>query len=202
MRSIVLFIFSNLIFLFSFAQQSFNLSGTINDKRGEALPGAGIYVSGYKIATVADNDGKYILPLKPGNYDILIQLIGYKALNKNVIISDKAIKLDIILEESITNIRRALQVTEQNMIGKNKVFATEIRTLTSDISDIKQDIAEIKEKILELVKELQTTAKRDEVKVLEKYINFWNPVKFVTQNEVESVVKEILKKEIKKNAKK
>ncbi|RZJ82249.1 MAG: carboxypeptidase-like regulatory domain-containing protein [Flavobacterium sp.] len=104
MRSIVLFIFSNLIFLFSFAQQSFNLSGTINDKRGEALPGAGIYVSGYKIATVADNDGKYILPLKPGNYDILIQLIGYKALNKNVIISDKAIKLDIILEESITQL--------------------------------------------------------------------------------------------------
>jgi len=107
-----------------------------------------------------------------------------------------------LLEESITNIRRALQVTEQNMLGKNKLFATDIRTLTSDISDMKTEINEVKEKILELVKELKETAKRDEVKVLEKYINFWNPVKFVTQNEVEAIVREILKKEKTKNTNK
>ena len=41
---------------------------------------------------------------------------------------------------------------------------------------------------------MKTSAKRDEVKVHEKYINLWNPVKFVTQNEVESIVKEILGK--------
>ena len=107
-----------------------------------------------------------------------------------------------LLEESFTNIRRALQVTEQNMLGKNKVFATEIRTLTSDIGDIKQEIAEIKEKIIEVVKELKESAKRDEVKVLEKYINFWNPVKFVTQNEVEDIVKQILKKNKEKSTNK
>lgn len=88
----------------SFAQQSYILSGTIKDKRGEGLPGAGVYISGYKIATVTDNDGKYTLPLKPGNYDILVQLIGYKALNKNVVVSDKAVKLDLILDESITQL--------------------------------------------------------------------------------------------------
>lgn len=89
---------------FCFAQQSYTLSGTVKDKRGEALPGTGVYVSGYKMATVTDNDGKYTLPLKPGNYDILVQLIGYKALNKNVVISDKAVKLDLTLEESITQL--------------------------------------------------------------------------------------------------
>jgi len=107
-----------------------------------------------------------------------------------------------ILEESITNIRRALQVTEQNVLGKNKVFSTEIRTLTSDISDMKTVISEIKEKMLEMVTELKETAKRDEVKVLEKYIDFWNPVKFVTQNEVETLVKEIINKEKTKVTKK
>ena len=100
-----------------------------------------------------------------------------------------------ILEESFTNLRRALQVTEQNMLDKNKLFTTEIRTITSDISDIKKESAEIKEKILDIVKELQTSAKREEVKVLEKYINLWNPVKFVTQNEVEQIIKELMEKE-------
>ena len=46
--------------------------------------------------------------------------------------------------------------------------------------------------MLEFISELKNAAKRDEVKVLEKYINIWNPVKFVTQNEVESIVKDML----------
>ncbi|MBO9674091.1 MAG: carboxypeptidase-like regulatory domain-containing protein [Sphingobacteriaceae bacterium] len=86
------------------AQQSYVLTGMVKDKHGEALPGAGVYVSGYKIATVTDNDGRYNLSLKPGNYDILVQLIGYKALNKNVVIADKAVKLDLTLEESVTQL--------------------------------------------------------------------------------------------------
>ena len=48
---------------------------------------------------------------------------------------------------------------------------------------------------MELVREMEEAATRDEVKILEKYINFWNPVKFVTQNEVEALVKEIIKKQ-------
>ncbi|RDC54207.1 carboxypeptidase-like regulatory domain-containing protein [Pedobacter chinensis] len=87
----------------SFAQ-NFTLSGVVKDKRGDVLPGAGIYVSGYKIATVSDNDGAFILNLKSGNYDLLVQLIGYKALNKNVVITDRAVKIDLILEESVTQL--------------------------------------------------------------------------------------------------
>ena len=99
------------------------------------------------------------------------------------------------LEEGFTNLRRTLQVTEHNVLEKNKLFSTDIRALTSDINDIRKDIDEIKEKIIDMVAELELAAKREEVKVLEKYINFWNPVKFVTQNEVEAIVREILKQE-------
>lgn len=88
----------------SFAQQSFNLSGYVRDKKGEVLPGTGIYVSGYKIATATNNDGHYALNLKPGNYDILVQLIGFKAVNKNMVITDKSVKLDFLLEESVTQL--------------------------------------------------------------------------------------------------
>jgi len=103
MKPFLLF-FSLIFWQLSYAQQSFKLSGLIKDKRGEALPGAGIYVSGYKIATVSDNNGAFILNLKSGNYDLLVQLIGYKALNKNVVIADRAVKIDIILEESVTQL--------------------------------------------------------------------------------------------------
>ena len=53
---------------------------------------------------------------------------------------------------------------------------------------------ELREKLMMVIRELQTVARKDEVKVLEKYINLWNPLKFVTQNEVEQIINEILEK--------
>ena len=99
-----------------------------------------------------------------------------------------------LLEENFTNMRRFLQVTEENMIAKHKHFSAETRTLTSDINEIRKEIQELRDKLFLVIRELQTVARREEVKVLEKYINLWNPIKFVSQNEIESIVNEILEK--------
>lgn len=99
-----------------------------------------------------------------------------------------------LLEEGFTNLRRFFQVTEENMIAKNKHFSAEIKTITSDIMEIRKEIQELRDKLLLVIKELQTVARREEVKVLEKYINLWNPIKFVTQNEVEQIINEVLEK--------
>ena len=79
------------------------------------------------------------------------------------------------------------------MLSKNKTSSTDIKTLTSDINEIRKEMLDMKEKILMIVKDLEGAAKINEVKVLEKYINLWNPVKFVTQNEVERIIDEKIK---------
>ena len=99
-----------------------------------------------------------------------------------------------LLEEGFTNLRRFFQVTEENMIAKNKHFSAEIKTLTSDIMEIRKEIQEVRDKLMLVIRELQTFARKEEVKVLEKYINLWNPIKFVTQNEVEQIINEFLEK--------
>lgn len=117
-------IFSLLLFVASitFAQQSFLLSGTVKDKKGEPLPGAGVYVSGYKIATVADNNGRYSLSLKPGNYDILVQLIGFKAFNKNIIVADETLTFDFILEEDAFQLQEVTIKPDPNREGYIRMF--------------------------------------------------------------------------------
>ena len=99
-----------------------------------------------------------------------------------------------LLEEGFTNMRRFFQVTEENVIAKNKHFSAEIKTLTSDVMEVRKEIQEIKDKLLLVIKELQTMARKEEVKVLEKYINLWNPIKFVSQNEIEQIIGEVLEK--------
>ena len=80
--------------------QTFSISGVVKDKK-ETLPGAAIYVSGYKIATQTDINGKFILAnLKPGNYDILVQMVGYLPFSRNIIISDKSVQVDFLLKDN------------------------------------------------------------------------------------------------------
>lgn len=99
-----------------------------------------------------------------------------------------------MLEEGFTNLRRFFQISEGNMISKNKHYNSEIKTIASDITEIRKEVQEIRDKMLLVIKELQSVARKEEVKVLEKYIGLWNPVKFVTQNEIEQIIDEVLEK--------
>ena len=97
-----------------------------------------------------------------------------------------------LLEEGFANLRRMSQITEENLIQKNKQYTTEFKTIISDITESKKEIQDLKDKILLIIRELQATAKKEDVQVLEKYINLWNPIKFVTNNEVEGIVEDAL----------
>ena len=99
-----------------------------------------------------------------------------------------------LLEEGFANLRRFFQITEENIIAKNKHYSAEIKTIASDIMEIRKELAELRDKLSLVIRELQTVARREDVKVLEKYINLWNPIRFVTHNEVESIINEVLEK--------
>ncbi|HZX45597.1 MAG TPA: hypothetical protein VFF28_08000 [Candidatus Nanoarchaeia archaeon] len=97
-----------------------------------------------------------------------------------------------VLEERYTNIQTELRVTEENMISRNKKLAAEIKALTSENTELKKEINEIKEKVLLVIKELQGFAKKEDLRVLQRYIEMWEPLNFVTHKEVADVIEEKL----------
>lgn len=99
---------------YAFSQNSFSITGTVRDQK-ESLPGAGVYLSGYKVSAVADNEGKFkISNLKPGNYDLLVQMVGYLPYSKSVIISDKSVQVELILKESTTTLNEVVIRADPN----------------------------------------------------------------------------------------
>lgn len=87
--------------LVSVAQTTFSISGTVKDKV-DILPGASIYLSGYKISTITNDDGTFSLTkLAPGSYDILVQMVGYLPFKKNVIL-EKSMNINVVMEENTT----------------------------------------------------------------------------------------------------
>ena len=109
-----------------------------------------------------------------------------------------------MLEEGMANLRRFFQVSEDSLISKGKHYSSEFKTINSDIGEIRKEMQEAKDKLLLVIRELQTVARKEDVKVLERYINLWNPIKFVSQNEIEGIINEVLdaRKKSKKENKK
>ena len=120
--------------------------------------------------------------------------------NKGAAFANSDVKEDItsinrrlkMLEEKYTNLRSRSQVTEQNMLHKNKNFFTEIKALNIELSEVKKEMNELKDNIMIVIKEMDSFARKENIEILRKYIDLWNPVNFVTKNDVEAIVKEVI----------
>ena len=104
-----------------------------------------------------------------------------------------------IIESRYTDLNRKTQVTEKNMLNERKRFITEIKTINSDVLELKRSLNEVMFKMEIVVSELSNFAGKEDLASLKKYIELWEPVKFVTRNEVEKIIEEKLEeKKIKK----
>jgi hypothetical protein len=101
------------------------------------------------------------------------------------------------LEERYNNLRKTIVVNEQNMISQNKKAAKDIKLIENDILEFKKHIRSIGEEIKLLIKEVQDTVRKNDVKILEKYISFWDPLNYVTKNEVSNLIKKQIEFELK-----
>lgn len=95
-----------------------------------------------------------------------------------------------MLEERINMANRKIEVGESNMLENQKRNNVDIRQLNSEIIDVKRLIEEIKEKMDVILRELPNLAARDELEVLKRYIEMWEPMKFVTRNELDKILEE------------
>ncbi|AMQ00194.1 hypothetical protein AY601_3325 [Pedobacter cryoconitis] len=105
------------------AQKLYTISGQVKDKKGETLPGAGIYLSGYTTATVTNNDGQFTLSkIKPGSYEVVVQMMGYLPYSKSVIISDQAVNITIILAENTVQLNEVVIRADPDREKNLKLF--------------------------------------------------------------------------------
>ncbi len=98
-----------------------------------------------------------------------------------------------ILENKYSLARERIFLVNQNMIDSHKKLMVDIDSINKDIKDIKNELYVIKDSIRSLVKEFDNFAKKEDLKVLEKYINMLNPFKFVTEEQVIQIIKKNVK---------
>lgn len=83
------------------------ISGKVNNKDGEPLPFASIYVENTSRGTTTNAEGKYSLDLKDGNYTIVFQYVGYQRFIKKITLKNTLV-LDISLEDISTEMKEVV----------------------------------------------------------------------------------------------
>ncbi len=95
-------------------------------------------------------------------------------------------------EERYSDLRRKLAFIEQQSLAGQKKILSEFKHMTSEQTELKRSMVELQNRMVLLIKELQLMAKKSDVDVLRKYLDLWEPVKFVNADQVERMIKEAL----------
>lgn len=97
-----------------------------------------------------------------------------------------------VLESKHGTYAEKLLVMNQNMIEEHKKTISEIKSVRQDLVNINKDIETVKNVVKHLSDEAGKFAKNQDVKVLQKYIDYWNPMNFMTEKDVLKLVDKIL----------
>ena len=95
--------------------------------------------------------------------------------------------------------RERLVVTDNNMVEEFRRMSEQMKELNTELKQAKSEVFKLRETLKDVIKEMSSFASSQELKVLESYINTWNPLNFMTEKEVLSLIKENAKSASKDN---
>jgi hypothetical protein len=98
-----------------------------------------------------------------------------------------------VLEERAVNLRKKAQLADENLLTAEAKLREEVRLVTGELSDVRRRLSDIESGLRVVEDEMRHAASIGEVRALEKYLAYWEPLQFVTQAEIvrrENLLKE------------
>ena len=72
-----------------------------------------------------------------------------------------------------------------------KEVRTEVKAISQEFLEVKRLLQDLKEKINMITSELNNSVKEHDFKVVEKYLDLWNPGQFVTREQLKRKIEEL-----------
>ncbi|MAF99089.1 MAG: hypothetical protein CMH61_00605 [Nanoarchaeota archaeon] len=94
------------------------------------------------------------------------------------------------VEGKVNRLGKETETLKMNFMHKVAELTKEIKMLNNELVQVKREREALKTKMDVVIKELGMTAGKEEVMVLQKYIDLWNPMHFATQQDVERLIQQ------------
>jgi len=97
-----------------------------------------------------------------------------------------------LLENNVSSIRNSLENLEKNQIDSFKEVRRDVKVLEDENDELKKLTRTLKTTIKKMIDDFQNVAMASDVKVIQNYLDLWNPVKFATPEMVKRIVRDEL----------
>jgi hypothetical protein len=122
----LLYILTMLLCLRGQAQSGLVLKGRVLDEHKEAMPGATVFLGGTKHVVSSDTGGHFILTnLRTGDYKIIVKVVGYKPLVKDVQIRQQEQQLVLQLLPDAKYLKSVTVKPDRSWLEKVETFRTQ-----------------------------------------------------------------------------
>ena len=92
------------------------------------------------------------------------------------------------LEIKVNKLNREFDLLKNESIRRTNNMKKEVKHMAVELLEIKDRQEKSEEKLNLIIKELKQTAGLEELMVIKKYMEYWNPLEFVTQKDLERMV--------------
>ncbi|MFA5303981.1 MAG: hypothetical protein WC393_05625 [Candidatus Nanoarchaeia archaeon] len=94
-----------------------------------------------------------------------------------------------LCEERINHDRERIRVFDDQILNDKKEISSMISDTSNEIIELRKTIKNIEDTIFHIIKELELTAKKQEISIIEKYVSMMDPTRYVTKEEFNEKMK-------------
>jgi len=109
-----------------FASAQNKITGTTKNNQNQPMAGVTISLPEIHKETISDEKGNYVISNLPsGNFKIVFSYVGYATQSKAIVVNQKTLQLDIVLEETMHQMDEVIVSTAFNKLQSQNVMKVE-----------------------------------------------------------------------------
>lgn len=94
-----------------------------------------------------------------------------------------------LVEQRVNQNKERLRVFDDQIIENKKDVNRLVEEINNNIMDLRKSIKNMDDTIQHIIKELELTAKKQDINVIEKYVDMMDPTRYVTKEELKEMLK-------------
>jgi len=98
-----------------------------------------------------------------------------------------------VVEERYTVLRRKGQLAEENFIRDMKELRESVAVVEQEATALRRLLVEIDDKLDRFLEQAKNAAPRQDILVLRKYLEMWDPLQYVTRDEARRLIQQTRK---------
>lgn len=98
------------------------------------------------------------------------------------------------LDEKHSLLKEKTLLLGQSFLKQEENITKELAIMKDEMKEMRAEMERMKEGIQHIIHESANFARKEELRLLDKYMKLWEPLKFVKQEEVRKMIDESMKK--------